>query len=95
MLPAALKAKYEKVINIIETKRAELPAEIQAVFKQSFSISWKEVIEGERALLFQKEVQKGHLELVYNVKNKLNKKTIRMVRPLYSTEQLEGNNPYF
>ena len=89
MLPAALKAKYEKVINIIETKRAELPAEIQSVFNNRSSISWKEVIEGERALLFQKEVQKGHLELVYNVKNKLNKKTIRMVRPRYSSEQLE------
>ncbi len=89
MLPAALKAKYEKVINIIETKRAELPAEIQSVFNNRSSISWKEVIEGEQALLFQKEVQKGHLELVYNVKNKLNKKTIRMVRPRYSSEQLE------
>ena len=89
MLPAALKAKYEKVINIIETKRAELPVEIQSVFNNRSSISWKEVIEGERALLFQKEVQKGHLELIYNVKNKLNKKTIRMVRPRYSSEQLE------
>ena len=89
MLPAALKAKYEKVINIIETKRAELPAEIQSVFNNRSSISWKDVIEGEHALLFQKEVQKGHLELVYNVKNKLNKKTIRMVRPRYSPEQLK------
>ena len=52
------------------------------------SLSWKDVIEGEHTALFQKEVQKGHLELVYNVKNKLNKKTVRMIRPLYLPNQL-------
>ena len=88
MLPAALKAKYEKVINIIDAKRDELPAEIQAIFNNRSSISWKEVIEGDQAHIFQKEVHKGHLELVYNVKNKLNKKTVRMIRPLHSPEQL-------
>ena len=88
MLPAALKAKYEKVINIIDAKRSELPKEIEDIFNNRSSLSWKEVIEGVHAPLFQKEIQKGHLELVYNVKNKLNKKTVRIVRPLYSSEQL-------
>ena len=95
MLPAALKAKYEKVINIIDDKKQDLPAEVGAIFKNRSSLSWKEVIEGEHAHLFQKEVQKGHLELVYNVKNKLNKKTIRVVRPLYTPEQLTEILPTF
>lgn len=93
MLPAALKAKYEKVINIIDTNKGKLSPEIQAIFQHRSSLSWKEVIEGEHTPLFQKEIQKGHLELVYNVKNKLNKKTIRVVRPLYSSEQLEEMIP--
>ncbi len=88
MLPAALKAKYEKVLNIIDEKKNNLPSEILTIFKNRSSITWKEVIEGEHAHIFQKEVQKGHLELVYNVKNKLNKKTVRMIRSLYSPEQL-------
>ncbi len=88
MLPAALKAKYEKVINIIDAKRDELSGEIQAFFNDRSSISWKEVIDGDHAHMFQKEVHKGHLELVYHVKNKLNKKTVRMIRPLHSPEQL-------
>lgn len=95
MLPAALKAKYEKVINIIDDKKQDLPADVQAIFKNRSSLSWKEVIEGEHAHLFQKEVQRGHLELVYNVKNKLNKKTIRVVRPLYTSEQLTEIIPTF
>lgn len=88
MLPAALKAKYEKVIHVLNEKKAKLPAEIQMSLGTRASLTWKEVIEGEHTALFQKEVQKGHLELVYHVKNKLNKKTIRMIKPLHSPEQL-------
>lgn len=88
MLPAALKAKYEKVIHIIKEKKEELPVEILVSMGNRTSLSWNDVIEGEHTALFQKEVQKGHLELVYNVKNKLNKKTARMIRSLYLPDQL-------
>ena len=76
------------------TKRIDLPSEIQTIFKNRSSITWKEVIEGEHAHLFQKEVQKGHLELVYNVKNKLNKKTVRMIRPLLLTRTASRHHSY-
>ncbi|CAH0216388.1 Primosomal protein N' [Peribacillus sp. Bi96] len=89
MLPAAMKAKYEKVINVIEDKRNELPPFMQSLFGKNDSLSWKEVIEGENASLFQKEIQNGNLELVYNVKNRLNKKTVRVIKSLLSTSELK------
>ncbi|MCK1992531.1 primosomal protein N' [Peribacillus muralis] len=89
MLPAAMKAKYEKVIKVIEDKRDQLPPFIQNLFGKNDSLSWKEVIEGENASLFQKEIQNGNLELVYNVKNRLNKKTVRVIQSLLSTNELK------
>ncbi|MFJ7751992.1 primosomal protein N' [Peribacillus muralis] len=89
MLPAAMKAKYEKVINVIEDKKDRLPPIIQTLFGRGHSLSWKEVIEGEHASLFQKELQHGNLELVYNVKNRLNKKTVRVIQALLSSDELK------
>ncbi|MGE7877000.1 primosomal protein N' [Peribacillus muralis] len=89
MLPAAMKAKYEKVINVIEDKKDRLPSAIQTLFGRGYSLSWKEVIEGEHASLFQKELQHGNLELVYNVKNRLNKKTVRVIQALLSSDELK------
>ncbi|KWW10867.1 primosomal protein N' [Peribacillus simplex] len=89
MLPAAMKAKYEKVINVIEDKKDQLPPIIETLFGRNASLSWKEVIEGEYASLFQKELQNGNLELVYNVKNRLNKKTVRVIQPLLPASELK------
>ncbi|MGE6378192.1 primosomal protein N' [Peribacillus muralis] len=89
MLPAAMKAKYEKVINVIEDKKDRLPSAIQTLFGRGYSLSWKEVVEGEHASLFQKELQHGNLELVYNVKNRLNKKTVRVIQALLSSDELK------
>ncbi|CAH0259076.1 primosomal protein N' [Peribacillus sp. Bi134] len=89
MLPAAMKAKYEKVIKVVEDKKNQLPPFIQNLFGKNDSISWKDVIEGENASLFQKEMQNGNLELVYNVKNRLNKKTVRVIKSLLSPEELK------
>ncbi|MGG0790176.1 primosomal protein N' [Peribacillus simplex] len=89
MLPAAMKAKYEKVIKVVEDKKDQLPLYIQNLFGKNDSISWKDVIEGENASLFQKEMQNGNLELVYNVKNRLNKKTVRVIKSLLSPKELK------
>ncbi|WP_347941795.1 primosomal protein N' [Peribacillus simplex] len=89
MLPAAMKAKYEKVIKVVEDKKDLLPLFIQNLFGKNDSISWKDVIEGENASLFQKEMQNGNLELVYNVKNRLNKKTVRVIKSLLSPKELK------
>ncbi|MGE7903742.1 primosomal protein N' [Peribacillus sp. NPDC094092] len=89
MLPAAMKAKYEKVIKVVEDKKDQLPLFIQNLFGKNDSISWKDVIEGENASLFQKEMQNGNLELIYNVKNRLNKKMVRVIKPLLSPKELK------
>ncbi|MFF2856309.1 primosomal protein N' [Peribacillus sp. NPDC058002] len=89
MLPAAMKAKYEKVIKVVDDKKDQLPLFIQNLFGKNDSISWKDVIEGENASLFQKEMQNGSLELVYNVKNRLNKKTVRVIKSLLSPKELK------
>ncbi|MFJ7992194.1 primosomal protein N' [Peribacillus frigoritolerans] len=89
MLPAAMKAKYEKVIKVVENKKDQLPPSIQTLFGKNDSLSWKDVIEGENASLVQKEMQNGNLELEYNVKNRLNKKTVRVIKPLLSPMELK------
>ncbi|USK76475.1 primosomal protein N' [Peribacillus frigoritolerans] len=89
MLPAAMKAKYEKVIKVAEDKKDQLPSSIQNLFGKNDSLSWKDVIEGENASLVQKEMQNGNLELEYNVKNRLNKKTVRVIKSLLSPMELK------
>ncbi|MEV5038691.1 primosomal protein N' [Peribacillus frigoritolerans] len=89
MLPAAMKAKYEKVIKVVEDKKDQLPPSIQNLFGKNDSLSWKDVIEGENAPLVQKEMQNGNLELEYNVKNRLNKKTVRVIKSLLSPMELK------
>ncbi|MFE4810990.1 primosomal protein N' [Peribacillus simplex] len=89
MLPAAMKAKYEKVIKVVEDKKDRVPLFIQNLFGKNDSISWKDVIEGENASFFQMEMQNGNLELVYNVKNRLNKKTVRVIKSLLSPKELK------
>ncbi|YCI78540.1 primosomal protein N' [Bacillus sp. R1-10] len=89
MLPAAMKAKYEKVIKVVEDKKDQLPPSIQNLFGKNDSLSWKDVIEGEDASLVQKEMQSGNLELEYNVKNRLNKKTVRVIKSLLSPMELK------
>jgi len=89
MLPAAMKAKYEKFIKVVEDKKDQLPPSIQNLFGKNDSLSWKDVIEGENASLVQKEMQNGNLELEYNVKNRLNKKTVRVIKSLLSPMELK------
>lgn len=89
MLPAAMKAKYEKVIKVVEDKKGQIPPSIQNLFGKNDSLSWKDVIEGENASLVQKEMQNGNLELEYNVKNRLNKKTVRVIKSLLSPMELK------
>ncbi|RUQ30621.1 primosomal protein N' [Peribacillus cavernae] len=88
MLPAALKAKYEKVLRIHEGRKELVDERVRAAFRDRKFISWKDVLQEDNAALFQKQVQKGNLEVIYYVKDKLNKKTVRFVEPLLTSEEL-------
>jgi primosomal protein N' (replication factor Y) (superfamily II helicase) len=89
MLPAALKAKYEKIVKVNKEKKAGIHPDVKAMIGNHDSITWKEVIEGGKTSLVQKDVQEGNLEVIYYVKNRMNKKTVRMIVPLLSREELK------
>jgi primosomal protein N' (replication factor Y) (superfamily II helicase) len=88
MLPAALKAKYEKVLRINEGRKERADEKLLAAFKGKEIISWKDVLQEDNAAFFQKQLQTGNVEVLYYVKDRMNKKTVRVIEPLMSTEEL-------
>ncbi|WP_449539959.1 primosomal protein N' [Ferdinandcohnia sp. Marseille-Q9671] len=80
MLPSAMRAKYEKEIKLLDTqRRTELDPAIQASFEHKDTINWEEAEKNDLLHVYQKEIKKGLLEVVYNVKNRSNKKTLKQV----------------
>ncbi|WP_108669749.1 primosomal protein N' [Peribacillus acanthi] len=90
MLPAALKAKYRKKLRLAEPE--SLP-HLHPKIKQSFSnkteLDWQDVMNHESAKIFLSEVKNGTLRVHYEVKNQLNKKTVRFVQPNILKDELE------
>ncbi|MFT4413511.1 primosomal protein N' [Fredinandcohnia humi] len=90
MLPSAMRAKYEKEIRLLDTTRqAELDSAVQKAMNNRSSVSWEEVEKNDLLHLFQKDIKKGLLEVVYNVKNRTNKKTVKQVESTRTTRELE------
>ncbi|MCA1030017.1 primosomal protein N' [Bacillus timonensis] len=89
MLPSAMRAKYEKKICLVSPFTVDdLQEQIQGWFKGRDEIDW-ELIERQGAFnLFQRDIQNGILEVVYKVKNRAKKKTIRQVSLSISKEEL-------
>lgn len=91
MLPAALKAKYEKKVMLSsDIKVHELPAQLHEVFYNKDTITWDEALKKGLVPILQKEASKGNLEVIYLVKGKLNKKKLKFVSPLRSIADLEA-----
>jgi len=89
MLPAAMKAKYEKEITMarhVETK--QLHEAVKPFFEKESSVLWKDVEKDGLASPFYRDIQKGLLDVTYVVKNRGNKKTLKGVRPLLSPQEL-------
>lgn len=75
MLPAALKAKYEKKVKLSTgVKLNQLPAQLQEVFKNQEAIQWDDALENGLVPILQREAAKGLLEVLYIVKEKLKKR---------------------
>ncbi len=87
LLPAALKAKYNKVLRL-RAEVVNLHPFIQPYFKEQQEVDFKAAMEHEYASLFQKDIQAGLIEVQYQVKNKYNKKTERIVTVLMTDEEL-------
>jgi primosomal protein N' (replication factor Y) len=91
MLPAALKAKYEKKVKL-STKVTvnDLPIELREIFKNNPSIDWEFALKSGIVPVLQREAAKGHLEVLYLVKEKFKKKLLKFIRPLLSPALLEA-----
>ena len=82
MLPAAMKAAYQKKIVLLDENH---PVK-ETYFSQSNEIDW-DVIEAAGALtIFKRLREQSIVELRYLVKEKVNKKMIRYVKSLVTTD---------
>ncbi|HZH60653.1 MAG TPA: primosomal protein N' [Metabacillus sp.] len=89
MLPAAMKAKYEKVLTLIsEQYKDNISEQLKPFFNKKSQVEMKEIEQSVSLRTIQKDIEKGYIELIYKVKQKGNKKKIRMVRVDCSFEQL-------
>ncbi|MBC2127453.1 primosomal protein N' [Listeria marthii] len=84
MLPAALRAKYEKYFLRLDEENEEL----EQLFEGCETLDWK--VAEARGLLKQigKWVREGSVEVVYQVKNKITNKKVRVVSCLKAPHQL-------
>ncbi|WP_374721921.1 primosomal protein N' [Peribacillus tepidiphilus] len=91
MLPAAMKAKYEKKIRRTKSfSEKNTDGAIYKLFQQKESILWEEIANRNDLKLFQKEIEKGYLEVYYEVKDKYNKKTIKVICRKASKTELQA-----
>lgn len=90
MLPAALKAKYEKKVKLaVGVQLADLSEPLQVLFGNQLMVDWEDALKNGMVSLLQKEATKGKLEVIYIVKEKVKKKQLKFVRPLVSLLELK------
>ncbi|KKB39291.1 primosomal protein N' [Bacillus thermotolerans] len=86
MLPAAMKAKYEKVFHV---RDEAVSAGLADLFGRREEVTWKEAEKAGKLNRLRQEVKDGRIELIYKVKSKGKKKSIRMIGTRLSTEELK------
>ncbi|WP_282171666.1 primosomal protein N' [Cytobacillus firmus] len=80
MLPAALKAKYEKKLVMAENAdRKLLPEKVCTLFQNAEEITWDDAVKGGALPLLQKEASNGNIEIIYQVKERVKKKKVKQV----------------
>lgn len=90
MLPAALKAKYEKkVILPDDRRRTELEEETQTLFNGATEIAWQEVVDNNLVELLKKESDRGLVEVIYQVKDRVRKKRLKHIKATLNRSELQ------
>jgi primosomal protein N' (replication factor Y) (superfamily II helicase) len=82
MLPAALKAKYEK--KIVLAKGADLDGvheKLRDLFMESREIKWEDAVSQGLVQQLHKEASEGKIEVIYQVKDRVRKKLLKHVSP--------------
>jgi len=90
MLPAALKAKYEKKLQLISKEKNidSLSVEIQRIFESQNIVSWEDALKHSSLYMLQKEAANGNIEIIYEVKERVKKKKLKYIYPTFNNEQL-------
>jgi primosomal protein N' (replication factor Y) (superfamily II helicase) len=90
MLPAAMKAKYEKKLVLVNREGInQLPVELQQWFNDRTEISWKEADQRNWLSTLQTAVSIGTFEVVYDVKDKARKKIEKHYLLSHPTDELK------
>ncbi|MGE6258697.1 primosomal protein N' [Heyndrickxia sporothermodurans] len=85
MLPAAMKAKYEKVFHRLDEG---INPFLDEIFGNKDELKWEFASEQNLLPILQQHLKEGLVELKYLVKNKANKKTVRILDCLLSKEEI-------
>ncbi|WP_409275603.1 primosomal protein N' [Neobacillus sp. SCS-31] len=90
MLPAALKAKYNKKVKLAQgASIEELPESLRHYFEGGKAIGWEDAVKGGLVPVLQKEAAAGTVEVLYEVRERLGKKHIKYIFPLLPAGQLK------
>ncbi|MFS0643544.1 primosomal protein N' [Siminovitchia sp. 179-K 8D1 HS] len=85
MLPAAMKAKYDKVIR--KTNRSA-QLSLDGLFNGKDEIHWKDAEKSNLLPALHKEISEGNVEVVYIVKDRAQTKKMKKVEPAVSKDGL-------
>jgi primosomal protein N' (replication factor Y) (superfamily II helicase) len=90
MLPAALKAKYDKKVILAQDRTVEeLPVNLRHHFEGDGEIGWEDAVKGGLVPTLQKLASDGFVEVIYEVRERMRKKHLRYVFPLHTPEILK------
>lgn len=90
MLPAALKAKYEKKIVLAkEADLNEVHQRLQELFMQNQEIKWEDAVAEGLVAQLHKEAAEGRIEVIYQVKDRVRKKLLKHVYPAIDAGKLK------
>jgi primosomal protein N' (replication factor Y) (superfamily II helicase) len=89
MLPAALKAKYEKKLILAENvDPLQLSLILQPFFIESRELTWDEALKHGILSEIQKEAGNKRIDVIYEVKERVRKKKLKHILPELSIEEL-------
>lgn len=90
MLPAALKAKYEKKIVLARGTDVDgVPEKLKGLFMESREIKWEDAVSQGLVQQLHKEASEGRIEVIYQVKDRVRKKLLKHVSPAVEPVKLK------
>ncbi|MDX8362305.1 primosomal protein N' [Cytobacillus sp. IB215316] len=90
MLPAALRAKYDKEIKLSSSASLmDLPNQLQQLFSSKQTVLWKELEQSDMLYDIQNEVRQGNLEVIYQVKDRAKMKKNKVISLGISIDEID------